>query len=55
MEWLQSILPDKDADFYFCGPISFMKAINNALKQWGVPKNNIHYEVFNPIAILGEE
>lgn len=55
LAWLQSILPDKDADFYFCGPIPFMKAVNNALKQWGVPKNNIHYEVFNPIAILEEE
>ncbi|MEC3606110.1 NO-inducible flavohemoprotein [Bacillus glycinifermentans] len=55
LEWLQSILPGNDADFYFCGPIPFMKAVNGALKQWGVPKNNIHYEVFNPVAILEEE
>ncbi|KKB72235.1 MULTISPECIES: NO-inducible flavohemoprotein [Bacillus] len=55
LEWLQSILPGRDADFYFCGPIPFMKAVNGALKEWGVPKNNIHYEVFNPVAILEEE
>ncbi|MEK5500493.1 NO-inducible flavohemoprotein [Bacillus sp. FSL M8-0168] len=55
LEWLQSILPGRDADFYFCGPIPFMKAVNGGLKEWGVPKNNIHYEVFNPVAILEEE
>ncbi|AJO19187.1 hypothetical protein CHCC14817_2202 [Bacillus paralicheniformis] len=55
LEWLQSILPGKDADFYFCGPLPFMKAINAALKKWNVSKNNIHYEVFNPVAILEEE
>ncbi|MEH6974209.1 NO-inducible flavohemoprotein [Bacillus sp. JJ675] len=55
LEWLQTILPGRDADFYFCGPIPFMKAVNGALKEWGVPKNNIHYEVFNPVAILEEE
>lgn len=55
LEVLQSILPSKEAIFYFCGPIPFMEAINKALHQWGVPKEHIHYEVFNPIAILGGE
>ncbi|WP_018391928.1 NO-inducible flavohemoprotein [Bacillus sp. 37MA] len=55
LDLLQSILPSKEATFYFCGPIPFMEAMNRTLHQWGVPEENIHYEVFNPIAILGDE
>jgi nitric oxide dioxygenase len=32
LEWMQSMLP-KEADFYFCGPVSFMKKVNKALKK----------------------
>ena len=32
-----------------------MEAINRALHKWGVPKERIHYEVFSPLAILGEK
>lgn len=52
LEWLQSVLPDKDAEFYFCGPIPFMKAINRALKKWGVLQERLHYEVFGPAVDL---
>jgi nitric oxide dioxygenase len=54
LNWLQSILPSNDADFYLCGPEPFLQAMVRLLKQWGVPKKQIHFEVFNPIAILGE-
>ncbi|GAB7388133.1 NO-inducible flavohemoprotein [Bacillaceae bacterium] len=54
LPWLQSILPDKQADFYFCGPVPFMKAIYRALKSWGVPKEFIHYEFFGPTGTLDE-
>ncbi|MFC7393980.1 NO-inducible flavohemoprotein [Scopulibacillus cellulosilyticus] len=54
LEWLKSILPGNQADFYFCGPIPFMKAVNQALKDFGVSKEHSHYEVFNPISILEE-
>ncbi|MFC3040543.1 NO-inducible flavohemoprotein [Virgibacillus xinjiangensis] len=50
LDWLRAVLPDKQADFYFCGAVPFMKA----LKEWGIPKERIHYEVFNPISILEE-
>ncbi len=53
--WLQSIVPSKTADFYFCGPVPFMKAINSALKKWGVPSENIHYEFFGPMGDLEEK
>ncbi|RKD25009.1 nitric oxide dioxygenase [Ammoniphilus oxalaticus] len=52
--WLQSVLPSNQADFYFCGPVSFMKGIYSALKEWGVPTENIHFEFFGPAADLEE-
>lgn len=55
LEWLKTTLPDNQADFYFCGPTPFMKAVNNALKEWEVPEKFIHYESFNPISILEEK
>ncbi|OKL37824.1 NO-inducible flavohemoprotein [Domibacillus mangrovi] len=55
LDVLQSIVPSKEATFYFCGPIPFMEAMNKALHQWGVREEHIHYEVFSPIAILGGE
>jgi nitric oxide dioxygenase len=55
LDFLQSIVPSKESVFYFCGPIPFMKNIQSALHQWGIPKEHIHFEAFSPIAILGEE
>ncbi|MFY0779221.1 NO-inducible flavohemoprotein [Peribacillus simplex] len=55
LDFLQSIVPSKEANFYFCGPIPFMEAINEALNKWSVSKDRIHYEVFSPLAILGEK
>lgn len=52
LEWLQSIVPSKDADFYFCGPTAFMKLINAHLKELHVPAENIHFEFFGPASNL---
>ncbi|HET7580189.1 MAG TPA: NO-inducible flavohemoprotein [Bacillales bacterium] len=52
LEWLQSILPDRERTFYFCGPVPFMKAIRRALKEWGVPEERIHFEFFGPAMAL---
>ncbi|MDQ6597324.1 NO-inducible flavohemoprotein [Bacillus salipaludis] len=54
LEWLQSILPSNDADFYFCGPSPFMKVVNQSLKQWNVPEEQIHYEFFGSFGNLDE-
>ncbi|UOF92557.1 NO-inducible flavohemoprotein [Fodinisporobacter ferrooxydans] len=48
LPWLKSILTSKEADFYFCGPTPFMKAVYRALQEWGVPENSIHFEFFGP-------
>lgn len=52
LEYIQQILPSKDADFYFCGPEPFMKGVNQALKQWGVKEEHIHYEFFGSFGSL---
>ena len=36
------------ADFYVCGPSTFLRDINRALVSLGVPQDAIHREVFGP-------
>lgn len=36
----------KEADFYLCGPASFLATFVADLKAWGVPRSHIHSEVF---------
>ncbi|HSU79511.1 MAG TPA: NO-inducible flavohemoprotein [Candidatus Angelobacter sp.] len=55
LSWLKTVLPNKDAEFYFCGPEPFMKVIFNGLLEWGVPESQIHFEFFGPSAALREE
>ncbi|MEH6579743.1 MAG: NO-inducible flavohemoprotein [Amphritea sp.] len=37
-----------DAEYYFCGPVPFMKAIYRQLKQLNIKEEQLHYEVFGP-------
>lgn len=37
-----------DAHYYFCGPLGYMSMVSDTLKGWGVPAENIHFEVFGP-------
>lgn len=54
-EWLNKNVSVKDADFYFCGPVPFMKAINRSLKELGVSEDRINFEFFGPMGSLEEE
>jgi ferredoxin-NADP reductase/MOSC domain-containing protein YiiM len=36
----------RDADFYLCGPPSFLKQLTEGLKTWGADSTRIHSEVF---------
>lgn len=45
---LESLLPTRDADYYFCGPKPFMIAIYQHLLRWGVPSAQVHFEFFGP-------
>jgi nitric oxide dioxygenase len=51
-EWLESILPHQDCDYYFCGPRPFMRLIYRTLKAWRVSPAQIRYEFFGPAGEL---
>ncbi|MFP5113221.1 NO-inducible flavohemoprotein [Bacillaceae bacterium C204] len=53
-DWLKEKMDIQDADFYFCGPVPFMKAINRSLKEIGVTEDKIHFEFFGPMGNLEE-
>jgi ferredoxin-NADP reductase/MOSC domain-containing protein YiiM len=40
----------RDADFYLCGPPSFLRELTAGLKTWGARSTRIHTEVFGPEA-----
>ncbi|MEG0307858.1 MAG: FAD-binding oxidoreductase [Clostridium sp.] len=50
-EWIEKNL-SMDAEFYFCGPLGFMKMIYDALREMGVEESEINYEMFGPSANL---
>lgn len=54
LPWMKTVIPTTDALFYFCGPVPFMKTVNGALKSWGIPASDIHYEFFGPSGSLDE-
>ncbi len=55
LPWLKEVLQSNEADFYFCGPLPFMKTIRSALLEWGVPQNRIHFEFFGPAVDLDKK
>lgn len=45
---IESLIPDRDADYYFCGPQPFMVSIYYDLLEWGIPPAQVHFEFFGP-------
>jgi len=43
---LDRLSVDRDADFYLCGPPSFLRDLATGLKTWGADSTRIHTEVF---------
>ena len=43
---LQKLNVPRDADFYICGPATFMGDLTAGLAAWGVAPNHIHTELF---------
>ncbi len=50
LEVLQQLLPDNDGEFYFTGPVGFMRHVRTMLHTWGVPAERVHYECYGPHA-----
>jgi ferredoxin-NADP reductase/MOSC domain-containing protein YiiM len=38
----------READFYLCGPSSFLQDLMRGLLSWGMPRSRIHSEIFGP-------
>jgi nitric oxide dioxygenase len=51
-EWISDNTNFMTADFYFCGPVPFMKMVFQSLKQLGVTEERIHFEFFGPMGNL---
>ncbi|MCK8784042.1 NO-inducible flavohemoprotein [Roseomonas sp. NAR14] len=47
-ELIRQHLPAGEAEFYYCGPVGFMAAIEQALDTLGVPAARRHSEAFAP-------
>jgi nitric oxide dioxygenase len=47
-ELIESLLPGRDADYFFCGPQPFMVNIYHGLLKWGIPASQVHLEFFGP-------
>lgn len=47
-ELIESLVPSRHADYYFCGPKPFMVGIYHDLLKWGIPGSQVHFEFFGP-------
>jgi nitric oxide dioxygenase len=53
-DWIANNIQTIEADFYFCGPVPFMKSINTSLMHLGINAERIHFEFFGPKDSLEE-
>ncbi len=53
LPFLKSVLNGVQADYYICGPVSFMEAMYAYLKEMGIGGSAIHYEFFGEGKALG--
>ncbi len=45
---IERLVPERDGDYYFCGPKPFMVNIYHKLLAWGIPASQVHFEFFGP-------
>ena len=50
-ELLRKVLPHGRHQFYICGPTAMMESLVPALGDWGVPRDDIHFEAFGPASV----
>ena len=51
VELFKKQLKSNNYEFYFCGPPPMMNALDEHLKEWGVPEARINYEAFGPATV----
>lgn len=52
---LRRTLPHGRHQFYVCGPAAMMQSLVPALADWGVPRQDIHFEAFGPASVRLED
>ncbi len=52
LQVLHELRVPRDADFYLCGPPSFLDDFRRGLAEWGIPWPRVHVEVFGPTSPL---
>jgi ferredoxin-NADP reductase len=45
---LEELGVPRDADFYLCGPATFLQDLSAGLAAWGVSGDRVHMEIFGP-------
>jgi ferredoxin-NADP reductase/MOSC domain-containing protein YiiM len=45
---LEKLGVPRDADFYLCGPATFLRDLSAGLVAWGVSDDRVHTEIFGP-------
>jgi ferredoxin len=43
---LNQLVVPRDADFYLCGPVEFLKSLTSVLEVWGVSASRVFTEIF---------
>ena len=51
IDFLRSVLPSNNYDFYVCGPPPMMQTLVPGLYDWGVPDERVHFEAFGPASV----
>lgn len=45
---IETMISNRDAEYYFCGPTPFLAKIHHLLNAWNVPHAQQHFEFFGP-------
>ena len=48
VDLFKKTLPSNNYKFYICGPPPMMDSLTVDLEDWGVPRDDIHFEAFGP-------
>jgi ferredoxin-NADP reductase/MOSC domain-containing protein YiiM len=49
---LEKLGVPRNADYYLCGPSSFLQSMRQGLRNWGVPTENVHMELFGTLEAI---
>ncbi len=49
---LEKLGAPRGADYYLCGPTSFLQNMRKGLRSWGVSDDNVHVEIFGTLETI---